>query len=233
MTAFIDMFDEFDRQILPQHLTDADILRLRHEAFALELGAQHRAEVGIDEDHFVYIAKGAVKLVAYLSTSREQIIAFALPGELIHVPNAGQHNFSLIALEATELLAIPAKSLLGASGKDGALSRLAIEQTVLALGRSRANSIMLGTRSARERLAGFLLDMFERGTRRDDPAGAVTLPMSRTDIADNLGLTIETVSRQVSEMRQQGLIETSGRSIVTILDWEGLAQTAGQIPVAA
>lgn len=233
MTAFIELFDEFDHRILPHHLTDADILRLRHEAFALELSAQDHAEFGTDEDHFAYIAQGAVKLVAYLSTSREQIVAFGLPGELIHVPGAGQHNFSLIALEATELLAIPANSLLAASGKDSTLLRLAIEQTVLALGRSRANAIMLGTRSARERLAGFLLDMFERGTRRDDPTGTVTLPMSRTDIADSLGLTIETVSRQFSEMRNIGLIETKGRSVVTILDWERLALAAGQMLVAA
>tara|TARA_B100000678_G_scaffold118353_1_gene99316 strand:- start:1021 stop:1722 length:702 start_codon:yes stop_codon:yes gene_type:complete len=233
MTAFTQLFDEFDRNILPHHLTDADILRLRHEAFALDLGAQEQADFGTDEDHFVYVAKGAAKLVAYLSSAREQIVAFGLPGELIHVPGTGDRNFALIALEATELLAIPAKSLLEASGKGSTLLRLAIEQTILALGRSRENSIMLGTRSARERLAGFLLDMFERGTRRNDPPGTVYLPMSRNDIADSLGMTIETVSRQFSEMRNLGLIETRGRSIVAIRDWEGLAHTAGQMPVAA
>jgi len=233
MNAFIELFEEFDRRILPHHLTDADILRLRHEALALDLQSHDHAGLGSDEDHFVYVAKGAVKLVAYLSTSREQIVAFGLPGELIHVPGSGQHNFSLIALEPSGLLAIPANSLLATSGKESALLRLAVEQTILALERSRANSIMLGTRSARERLAGFLLDMFERGTRRDDPPGAVTLPMSRTDIADSLGLTIETVSRQFSEMRNVGLIETRGRSVVTILDWERLALAAGKMLEAA
>ena len=233
MSAFSDLFDEFDRRILPHHLTDADILPLRREATAMELRAQDEADFGGGEDHFVYVANGAAKLVAYLSTSREQIVAFGFPGELIHVPRAAQHSFSLIALEATELLAMPANSLLAASGKDSTLLRLATEQTILALGRSRANAIMLGTRSARERLAGFLLNMFERGARRDDPVGTVTLPMSRTDIADSLGLTIETVSRQFSEMRKIGLIETRGRSVVTILDWERLALAAGQMRVAA
>lgn len=233
MTAFIDLFEEFDRRILPHHLTDADVLRLRHQAFALDLNAQEQAGLGEDEDHFVYVATGAVKLVAYLSCARDQVVAFGLPGELIHVPGSGDRSFALIALEATELLAIPANSLLAASGKDSTLLRLAIEQTVLALGRSRANSIMLGTRSARERLAGFLLDMFERCARRGGPPGTISLPMSRHEIADSLGLTIETVSRQFSEMRQHGLIETTGRSIVTILDWEGLARAAGKVPEAA
>ena len=104
---------------------------------------------------------------------------------------------------------------------------------MLALGRSRANAIMLGTRSARERLAGFLLDIFERGSRPDDPPETIHLPMSRNEIADSLGLTIETVSRQFSDMRNLGLIETSGRSLVTIRNWEGLAHAAGQMPVAA
>jgi len=233
MTAFSELFGEFDRRVLPNHLTDADILRLRHEAFALDLGAQDHAGFDNDEDHFVYVAKGAAKLVAYLSASREQIVAFGFPGEIIHVPGGGQRNFSLIALEPSELLVIPANSLLAASGQDCALLRLAIEQTMLALGRSRKNAIMLGTRSARERLAGFLLDMFERGSRPDDPPETIHLPMSRNEIADSLGLTIETVSRQFSEMRNLGLIETSGRSLVTILDWEGLAHAGGQMPVAA
>ena len=233
MNDFIDLFDEFDRRILPHHLTDADILRLRQKAFALNLRAQGHADFAGPEDHFAYVAKGAVKLVAYLSGSREQIVAFGFPGELIHIPGAGPNGFSLIALEATELLAIPADGLLAASGKDSTLLRLAIEQTILALGRSRANSIMLGTHSARERLAGFLLAMFEREAHHRPSPETIRLPMSRAEIADSLGLTIETVSRQFSEMRNLGVIETTGRSIVTIRDWEGLAHAAGQMPAAA
>ena len=225
MNDFIDLFDEFDRRILPHHLTDADILRLRQKAFVLHLRAQGHADFAGPEDHFAYVAKGAVKLVAYLSGSREQIVAFGFPGELIHIPGAGPNGFSL--------LAIPADGLLAASGKDSTLLRLAIEQTILALGRSRANSIMLGTHSARERLAGFLLAMFEREAHHRPSPETIRLPMSRAEIADSLGLTIETVSRQFSEMRNLGVIETTGRSIVTIRDWEGLAHAAGQMPAAA
>ena len=127
MNDFIDLFDEFDRRILPHHLTDADILRLRQKAFALHLRAQGHADFAGPEDHFAYVAKGAVKLVAYLSGSREQIVAFGFPRELIHIPGSGPNGFSLIALEATELLAIPADGLLAASGKDSTLLRLAID----------------------------------------------------------------------------------------------------------
>ena len=233
MNTFIEMFDEFDRRVLPRQLTDADILRLRHEAFALDLDAGNEAQLEDDADHFAFVASGAVKLVAYLEADREQIIAFGFAGELVHVPAAGQRSFSLIALDKAELLVVPASSLFAASRKDNALLRLAIEQTVAALGRSRANSIMLGSRSARQRLAAFLLDMFERTGGRDHNPGSITLPMSRNEISDCLGLTIETVSRQFSEMRQLGLIETPSRSNVTILDWEGLAHAAGQMPEAA
>ena len=92
---------------------------------------------------------------------------------------------------------------------------------------------MLGTHSARERLAGFLLAMFERGACHRASPETIRLPMSRAEISDSLGLTIETVSRQFSEMRNLGLIETTGRSIVTVRDWEGLAHAAGHMPAAA
>ena len=233
MNSFIEMFDEFDRRVLPRQLTDADILRLRHEAFALDLDAGDEAPFEEGADHFVFVATGAVKLVAFLEGDREQIVAFGFPGELMHVPRKGEPEFSLLALKPAELLVVPASSLLEASGRDSALLRLAIEQTMLALGRSRANSIMLGTRSARERLAGFLLDMFERTGGQHTGPEAILLPMSRNEIADCLGLTIETVSRQFSELRNLGLIQTPGRSVVAILDWEGLARTAGKMPIAA
>lgn len=233
MNSFIDMFDEFDRRVLPRQLTDADILRLRHECFALDLAAGEEAVFEDRADQFAFVATGAAKLVAYLETDREQIVAFGFPGELMHVPRRGEPEFSLIALQPTELLVMPANSLLAASGGDSALLRLAIEQTTLALGRSRANAIMLGTRSARERLAGFLLDMFERSGGPGPEPETIILPMSRNEIADSLGLTIETVSRQFSELRNLGLIQTPGRSVVVILDWERLARAAGQIPIAA
>ena len=233
MHTFPELFDEFERRVLPRQLTDADILKLRHRAFALDVNAGERADLPQGQDHFVYVAGGSAKLVAYVSSSREQIISFGFCREIMHVPSGGQPAFSLVALEAAELLAIPAESLLPAPGTDCALLRLAIEQTLVALNRSRNSSIILGTRSARERLAGFLLDMFERVPRGEREPECIRLPMSRTDIADSLGLTVETVSRQMSEMRQQRLVETVGRSCVRILDWEGVARAAGQTPLAA
>ena len=233
MNTFPELFDEFERRALPRQLTDADILKLRHDAFALDLLAGDRAELGSDGDHFVFVAGGSAKLVAYISSSREQIISFGFRGEIIHVPGGGRPDFSLVALEACELLAVPANSLLPSPGTDCTLLRLAIDQTVAALTRSRNSSIILGRRSARERLAGFLLDMFERIPRSEREPECIILPMSRSDIADSLCLTVETVSRQFSDMRQQGLIETAGRSSVNILDWEGVARAAGQITLAA
>ena len=109
-----------------------------------------------------------------------------------------------------------------------------LERTLTELDRSRRWMMLLGRMNAGQKVASFLLEL----TDRLGKAGAggetfVTLPLSRQQIADVLGLTIETVSRQFSEMRNLGLIETSGRSLVTILDWEGLAHAAGQMPVAA
>ena len=103
---------------------------------------------------------------------------------------------------------------------------------MLALSRSREKAISLGRKSAQERLASFLITMAERIGKNDADACVMELPMSRRDIADSLGLTIETVSRQLSELRDAGLIETSGRSRMRLLDLDRLNARAGHLAPA-
>jgi CRP/FNR family transcriptional regulator len=107
-----------------------------------------------------------------------------------------------------------------------------LTRSLQALHRSRTRMMQLGHKSARQRIADFLVSMAERLT--DSTGGTaggacrLILPMSRRDIGDSLGLTIETVSRQFTELREAGLIETRGRSLVQLRDLAALAQAAGQ-----
>ena len=100
--------------------------------------------------------------------------------------------------------------------------RLASRETENALARSRETSIILGRRSAQERVASFILAIWDRLGADSRGEGWIDLPMSRGEIADSLGLTIETVSRQFSELRDLGLIETEGRSALRVIDLPGL-----------
>tara|TARA_R100001129_G_scaffold57126_1_gene39307 strand:+ start:708 stop:1403 length:696 start_codon:yes stop_codon:yes gene_type:complete len=229
---FPDLFDAFASRILPPHLTDAAVLQLRHEAYAEDLAPGDRLQLKDSEPHFVFIGSGAAKVSAYVSHEREQILAFHFAGDVIHIPARDRYNFSVTALNATEVLVMRTASFHEATPECCALLRYASDETVRALGRSREAAIVLGRKSAQERVAFFLLDMWER-VPREDADSAIDLPMSRGEIAESLGLTIETVSRQFGEFKDMGLIETRGRSHLRVLDSEGLLRCTGQLAVAA
>ncbi|MBU7579650.1 MAG: helix-turn-helix domain-containing protein [Porphyrobacter sp.] len=88
--------------------------------------------------------------------------------------------------------------------------------------------MQMGHKSAAARIADFLVSMAERLTGSTEGPCAFALPMSRRDIGDSLGLTIETVSRQLTELRDAGLVATEGRSRVALRDVGALARIAGR-----
>lgn len=180
---------------------------------------------------FAHVEVGATKLVAYASAEREQIVAFHFAGDLVWVPARAAHHSSLIALSDTSALLFPAEELLALAQTSPDLSSILLERTLGALQRCREKAVWLGRKSAVERVAAFLTTM---ATRTGIAAGSgcrLELPMSRRDIADSLGLTIETVSRQFTELRLLGLIETHGRCVVGVRDPGRLAALAGNLPV--
>jgi len=108
-----------------------------------------------------------------------------------------------------------------------------LENTTLSLRRCREKTIALGRKTAGERIAVFLVGMAERIGVEQDGRLVLELPMSRRDISDSLGLTIETVSRQLSKLRDDGVIETVGRSGVILNTLESLRDRAGFLREAA
>ncbi|WP_226660972.1 Crp/Fnr family transcriptional regulator [Alteriqipengyuania lutimaris] len=230
---FPDLFDAFDAAVLPPGLPDAVILRLRHDTVARELAAGEQLDLDPARAYFAFLGAGACKLAAFVSSAREQIVSFHFTGDVVHVPAQGRYGFTLTALTDAQLLVIPAESL-NRSGPDSCgMLRLASRETENALARSRETSIILGRRSAQERVASFIVAIWDRLGADSQGEGWIDLPMSRGEIADSLGLTIETVSRQFSELRDLGLIETEGRSALRVIDLPGLSRCAGQLPVAA
>lgn len=236
---FPDLFDVFASRVLPPDVADSVFLQLRHEAFAADLAPGSRLTLDTGRAHFAFIGSGATKLSTFASCGREQIVAFDYAGDMVYLPRKARSDFALTALVQSEILAIPADSLLHSTPPCFALLQLATSQTVEALGRSRENSLILGRKSAQERVAAFLLDLWElhaghhtEGACAGDE-DTIDLPMSRSEIADSLGLTIETVSRQFGELRDLGVIETAGRSILRVLDPTGLAHLTGQLAEAA
>ena len=148
------------------------------------------------------VVSGAIRCFRVLADGRRQISEFYLPGDIFGVEAGLERRSSAEAVGDTILVVTRRSTLMIEDENQGAkFWRLAIAE----LQRSREHVLTLGRRAAGERVASFLMDLAERTGVVDE----VELPMSRQDIADYLGLTIETVSRTLTQLQSQGLIEIS------------------------
>lgn len=177
----------------------------------------------------VYIVAGAAKLIARAAADREQVAAFNFADDIVMVPAQGPHAYLLQALVDCELLVFPYAALRDAVQVDPAVLARLLDNCDSALGRCREKALVLGRKTASERIACFLLSMAARIGVASGAAVLLDLPMSRRDIGDGIGLTIETVSRQFSLLREDHLIATQGRSKVLLLDLPALKQRAGHL----
>jgi CRP-like cAMP-binding protein len=163
------------------------------------------------------VVHGAARGFRVLADGRRQICEFYLPGELFGLEPDGEHHLTAEALGETVLIAAR-RSALG-DDRDADAARRLCKLAMAQIRRGQEHALTLGRRSAGERVAHFLLDMAERLGCGDH----LDLPMSRQDIADYLGLTIETVSRTLTQMQGSGLIKISGCRSVSLCKPAALA----------
>jgi CRP/FNR family transcriptional regulator, nitrogen fixation regulation protein len=161
--------------------------------------------------HIYQVEFGAVRTYRLLADGRRQISAFYLPGEVFGFEADATHHFFAEAISATGIRIFRSSACPNLSND---LLPLALKSLV----RTQEHLLVLGRQSAAERVAAFLLDMAERqgGLNQFD------LPMSRMDIADYLGLTIETVSRTFSKLKEKGIIRLPSLRSVEIVKWDAL-----------
>jgi CRP/FNR family transcriptional regulator, nitrogen fixation regulation protein len=160
---------------------------------------------------FYRVVSGAIRTSKLLSDGRRQIDAFHLPGDLFGLEAGEEHRFSAEAVGDAVVVAYRRCSVETLSASDPAFARQIVSAMMRALERAQDHMLLLGRKSAMEKIATFLLDLSERFG--DDH---LELPMSRTDIGDHLGLTIETVSRSLTQLERQKVIALPAhrRSIV-------------------
>ena len=175
------------------------------------------------EPEFVYkVVSGAVRAQKLLSDGRRQIVAFHLPGDIFGLELSSMRGLSAEAVADTRLLVLERKALEQVAAQNIDVARQLAAHTTRSLDDAQEHILLLGRKMAGERVAAFLLEMDQRMR----PAGAMRLPMSRSDIADYLGLTMETVSRAISEFKGRGLvtrfaarkIKVNGRSKLRTID---------------
>ena len=191
---------------LPQRAFDdqADALAQQMQLMGAVMSYPRNAEIfGDDEpaDYLYKVVRGAVRTYKILSDGRRQVGGFYLPGDIFGLEFASEHTLSAEAISDAKVLVVKRNALSALAGRDAAIGRELYALTGRELRRVQERILFL-IKSAQERVASFLLEMAERV-----PAGhAIELPMSRQDIADYLGLTIETVSRTLSALESAAAI---------------------------
>ncbi len=208
------------------------------QKFTGELGGLARAEVILSEfkynrgaeifgeaepaDYVYQVIDGAVRSYKLLSDGRRQIGAFHLVGDIFGLENGPVHRFTAEAIVDTTVRLAKRVSLEHVAETDALVARDLLSMTTCNLQHAEDHMLLLGRKTSLERVAAFLLEM----DRRLSAAGVMALPMNRRDIADYLGLTLETVSRALSCLHGKGILGFLGQSQrqIVLLDRPGLAK---------
>jgi CRP/FNR family transcriptional regulator, nitrogen fixation regulation protein len=146
-------------------------------------------------EYLYMVTSGCVRTSKILNDGRRQIGAFYLPGDVFGLEAGDEHGFSAEALAPTNVRIIKRAALTSRATCDSAMTSQLLTLTAAELQRTQARVLLL-IKSAQERVAGFLIEMAGRKCATNE----IELPMSRQDIADYLGLTIETVSRTLTQL---------------------------------
>jgi CRP/FNR family transcriptional regulator len=177
-----------------------------------------------DRSEFVYkLLSGAIKGYKLLPNGRSQIARFAISGDLLGHPAFDCYAYTAEVLNRCEVLQFSKKRFDQVAEQDPRLRRALGALLAQELHETQKQVLLLGRMAAMERVSQFLVDFAERarvGARpASDPSSLlVELPMTRADIADYLGLTIETVSRIFSRFRRGGLIELPKPNVIRFRD---------------
>ena len=181
---------------------------------------------GDDAKHVYNVTAGCIKLYKMLPDGRLQIIGFMFEGDYLGMPQTPAYRSTAQAVDDVKLCRFGLKDFRALSEEHPELGRRLLAMARTEIDAAGEQMLLLGRKTAKERLASFLLRLSEGQARRGRPSNPVALPMSRGDVADYLGLTIETVSRTFTSFRKTGLIELPDKSHVFLKDTDGLLEIA-------
>jgi CRP/FNR family transcriptional regulator, nitrogen fixation regulation protein len=165
------------------------------------------------------VVSGVVRTCKVTADGRRQIGGFYLPGDIFGLEAGEAHAFSAEAISEASVLVVKRKPLMALAARDGDVARQLWASTAVELSRAQGRLGLL-VKSAQERVAGFLLEMAERSPGQ----AGIELPMTRQDIGEYLGLTIETVSRTLTSMQETALIELATTRRVVVRNRTALEQ---------
>lgn len=199
-----------------------DVLEMLGTVATVRAGAEIYGE-GDAATAWYRVQSGVLRTCKLMPDGRRQIEDFLFPGDFFGLETRGEHCFAAEAITSATVVRYSRPRLTAAAASNSRLATRLLDVTLEQLGKVHGRLMLLGRKTAEEKLATFLLEMLDRSPDTD----AIDLTMSRTDIADYLGLTIETVSRTFSTMKHDGAIALPSAQHVVILDRDALEEMSG------
>lgn len=185
-------------------------------------------------EFFANIVSGVIKLTKMMSDGRQQIVGLLFAPDFVGRAYAKNNPYFAEAASDVELCSFPREKFEKLLASHPGLEHRLFEKTLDELDSCRDWMLLLGRKSAEEKVSSFLLMIAERApnigcSHSDDVNFAqFDLPLTRADIADYLGLTIETVSRQITRLKTRGIITMKGNREIVVPDLDLLKQVAYQ-----
>ena len=215
-------------EIRPSRVQGVHYLRQRQpdrvEDLAIPVCRDRGGEIhGSDcsDDYWYRVASGAARCYIVLPGGRRQILDLLLPGDFFGFTAGEGHFYGVDAVvDDTKVACYPRKALQALSDADPAIAQEVAEMVLKAMARLQQLILILGRTTAREKVGAFLLRIMQRV--ESDDTDRLVLPTSRYDIAEYLGLSVETVSRALTDLKDRGLISLAGPRQVQIVDRNGL-----------
>lgn len=176
-----------------------------------------------DEANFIYeVVSGVVRTSKLLSDGRRQVLSFGYHGDIIGFSHDDMHHCDCEALADVKLRVVNRNVFNSKMAVNPALCIQLLKRAAAEVNDMQEHFLMLGRKSAIEKIASFLVVLLEREGEQNGCKTCFSLPMSRSDIADFLGLTIETVSRSLTKLRKKNIIELPDPHRVCVLNTKAL-----------
>jgi CRP/FNR family nitrogen fixation transcriptional regulator len=198
----------------PRSEVDSDTIAGSMELMGTRISYARNVEIfgeGEPAEYLYKVVSGSVRSCKLLDDGRRQVTGFHIAGEVFGLELDEEHHFAAEAINDTVILVVKRSAIIGLAARDADIARQLWTMTARELQRVQDHMLVLGCMSAKQRVAAFLLHM----ALSNFGGNEIELPMSRQDIADYLGLTIETVSRTMTQLANDATIGlASSRRIV-------------------
>lgn len=183
---------------------------------------------GDDASHVLEVLEGVICAYRLLPDGQRHVVSFYFPGDIVGYCCQGTHTFSAQALSTLRVRRIPHSSIERQVERRPDFARRLLKLAANELVATRDHLLCVASKSAEAKMASFLSALARRNADAGEDPMLIQLPMTRVDIGDYLGLTIETVSRTLSKFKRAGLISLPRTSLVVVLDLAGIEAIARQ-----